>query len=130
MSKTDSSIRTPLAQVRGLGSAREGTHHWWLQRVTAVALIPLSIWLLANLLSLSLGDVAEVKTWLQQPFQALFLALFLGTTCYHGKLGIQVIVEDYVHTPLNKNLLLVLNSFGFVVLFAMALLAIVKLHFA
>lgn len=130
MTSSNKSVRTPLAKVRGLGSAKDGTHHWWMQRVTSVALIPLSLWFVYSLLALALSQPEEVRAWVQQPFQALLLTLFIGVSCYHGKLGLQVVIEDYVHTPLRKNIALLLNAFGFVLLFSMALLAIVKLHFS
>lgn len=124
------SIETPLKRVRGLGSAKDGTHHWWMQRVTAVALIPLSLWLVYTFNYLALSDAETVKLWLQSPFQALILALFLGTACYHGKLGLQVVIEDYVHCHTSKNALLLANAFGFIILAGMALMAIARLHFA
>lgn len=130
MSTHKTSIRNPLAKVRGLGSAKNGTHHWWMQRVTALALIPLTLWLVSSVLSLSFTTPEGVYDWLQSPVQALALAFFLAVSCYHGKLGLQVIIEDYVHTHFNKFLLLLASSFGFTVLAVMAVLAIVKIHFA
>lgn len=122
------SIRTPLAKVRGLGSAKDGTHHWWMQRLTSVALIPLCIWLVYSLLGLGMANQATVAAWMKSPVQALLMTAFLGATIYHSKLGIQVIIEDYVHAHFSKNALLMMNAFGFIILFAMAFMAIITLH--
>lgn len=121
-------IRTPLARVRGLGSAKDGTHHWWMQRVTAVAMIPLMIWLVASLIGFTFSDQAAIATWLQSPCNALLMTLFLLTACYHGKLGMQVVIEDYIHCKCSLTALLMVNAFAFIVLGAMTLLAIIKLH--
>lgn len=130
MTSSNKSIRNPLGKVRGLGSAKDGTHHWWMQRVTAVALIPLSLWMLYSLLSLTQNGADYVRYWLESPAHALFLILFLGVSIYHGKLGLQVVIEDYVHTHLSKTIALLLNTYGSAVLFIMALLAVLELHFA
>lgn len=121
-------IRTPLAKARGLGSAHSGTEHWWLQRLTAVALIPLAIWMVYSALSVMLTDSNGVVSWLQSPVQALLLGAFILSGCWHGKLGMQVIVEDYVHNNAARTLLLVLNTLGFAVLAAMGIMATLKLH--
>lgn len=121
-------IRTPLAKARGLGSAHSGTEHWWLQRLTAIALIPLAIWIVYSALSVMLTDSNGVVFWLQSPVQALLLGAFILAGCWHGKLGMQVIVEDYVHNNAMRTLLLVLNALGFAVLAAMGIMATLKLH--
>lgn len=121
-------IRTPLARVRGLGSAKDGSHHWWMQRVTAVALIPLGIWAVHSLLNLTLGGLEGVRSWLSSPVQALLLTAFLAAMAYHSKLGLQVVIEDYVHKPFPKYALLLINSLGTALLFLMAVMAVFKLH--
>lgn len=121
-------IRTPLARVRGLGSAKDGTHHWWMQRVTAVAMIPLGIWLVYSLLNLSLSSLSEVQIWLQSPLHALLLMAFLGAMAWHSKLGLQVIIEDYAQKPFPKYTLLLINTLGTALLFLMAVMAVFKLH--
>jgi succinate dehydrogenase / fumarate reductase membrane anchor subunit len=91
------SLRHPLGVARGLGSAKSGTAHWWAQRVSAIALIPLSLWFAGSVLHLALADYVVVITWLHTPWVAVLLSLFLVTLLYHGYLGVQVVVEDYVH---------------------------------
>ena len=130
MSSKHTSLRAPLAKVRGLGSAKNGTHHWWMQRVTAVALIPLTLWLVYHVIALTFSSAEGVQEWLKSPAQAILLALFLLVSCHHGKLGLQVIIEDYVHSHGRKYLVLLASSFGFTVLSAMSVLAIIKIHFA
>jgi len=91
------SLRTPLGRVRGLGSARSGTAHWWAQRVTAVALVPLGVWFLASMVGVLHADHATFTAWLRQPVAAVLMILFLGVAFYHMRLGLQVVIEDYVH---------------------------------
>jgi succinate dehydrogenase / fumarate reductase membrane anchor subunit len=92
-------LRTPLKVARGLGSSRSGVHHWWVQRVTAVALVPLSIWFLFVLGGmLHAASFADVVAIIAQPVHAIFLIVFTICTFWHGALGLQVIIEDYVHT--------------------------------
>ncbi|ROO30405.1 succinate dehydrogenase [Salinisphaera orenii MK-B5] len=92
-----SSIRSSLAQARGLGSAKVGVAHWWAQRVSAVALVPLTLWFVACLASQFGADYASVTEWLSSPLQASLLAIYLAAIFYHSQLGLQVVIEDYVH---------------------------------
>lgn len=87
----------PLARVRGLGSAKDGTHHWIAQRMTAVALVPLTLWFVFSLICLIGGDLAAVKAWLASPFNAVLMVLTLIAGFHHAQLGLQVVIEDYVH---------------------------------
>jgi succinate dehydrogenase / fumarate reductase membrane anchor subunit len=89
-------LRSPLGHVRGLGSAKEGTHHWWQQRVTAVALVPLSFWLVYSLLGLSGAGYVEFASWLQNPINATLMVLTVAVLFQHANLGVQVVIEDYV----------------------------------
>ncbi len=89
-------LRTPLSKVRGLGSAKEGTHHWWAQRLTALALIPLSVWLVYSLLAMTTMDYLAIIGWLQSPIVSTLLILFLVALFYHAQLGMQVVIEDYI----------------------------------
>ena len=91
------SLRTPISSVRGHGSAGAGTHHFWVQRVTAVALVPLTIWFLSALLSHVGGSRAEILAWIGQPVVAVAFILLLVAGAYHLKLGLQVVIEDYVY---------------------------------
>lgn len=122
------SIRTSLAKVRGLGSAKDGTHHWWMQRVTAIALMPLFIWAVFALLNVPLSDVPALNAWMKGPVKALLLGIFICVACYHGKLGMQVVIEDYVHRCFRKHVFLMINAFVFTLLAGMGVLAILKLH--
>ena len=91
------SLRSPLARVRGLGATGGGTSHWWAQRLTALALVPLTLWFVASLAALAGADHAVVRAWADSPVVAGLLVLLLVTTFYHTYLGLQVVIEDYVH---------------------------------
>ena len=122
-------MRTPLKNVRHLGSAKEGTVHWWHQKVTAVALIPLFVIALAYVVALVGADYDRVRYILSLPFTTIILLLLIGTTFYHLKLGLQVVIEDYIHTEMTKMVLLLLNSFFCAVVGLAAALAALKLAF-
>ena len=104
-------LRTPLSRAAGLGSAKSGTMHFWRQRMSAVALIPLSIWFVFSVLSLVGGNLAEVLVFLAEPINAVLMFLFLFAALYHMTLGVQVVIEDYVHGERLKLLCLMLNRF-------------------
>jgi succinate dehydrogenase / fumarate reductase membrane anchor subunit len=89
-------FRSPLGRVRGLGSAKDGTHHWWMQRLTALALIPLAIWLVWSVVSLIGRDHAAFVGWVRHPVSATLLVILIAATFHHGQLGLQVVIEDYV----------------------------------
>ena len=91
------SLRDPLAQARGLGSAKDGLRHWWLQRLTAVALMLLAPWFVCLLLGLIGADQFTVRATIGQPLNATLLLAFVFALFWHGQLGLQVVVEDYVH---------------------------------
>ena len=96
MALISKSLRSPLGRARGLGSAKAGAHHWWGQRLTAIALIPLTVWLVYSLLKLSRGDLGDLVYWCRAPFNATLLILFVGVGFHHAQLGLQVVAEDYV----------------------------------
>jgi succinate dehydrogenase / fumarate reductase membrane anchor subunit len=87
--------RTPLARARGLGSAKDGVGHWWAQRLTAIALIPLVVWFAVSLVMLSGADYATVRAWIGSPLVMVLLILVIGIGLHHGQLGMQVVLEDY-----------------------------------
>jgi succinate dehydrogenase / fumarate reductase membrane anchor subunit len=120
-------LRSPLGRAIGLGSAKEGVEHWWAQRVSAVALIPLGLWFAASLVALAGADRAAVLAWLHAPVQAILAILLLIAVFYHAALGLQVVVEDYVHAEWLKVSSLVamrLVSFGLAVAGIFAVLRI------
>lgn len=92
-------LRTPLKRARGLGSAKDGTHHFIIQRITAIALVFLSIYVIGLVVSLIGGDYAAVRATVANPCNAVLLIAFVIATFWHAQLGMQVIIEDYVHTP-------------------------------
>lgn len=122
------SLRTPLGRVLGKGSAKEGVHHWWVQRVTSVALIPLTVSFVVSLLSLPGLDYNSVHGWMHQPWTAVLLVLFVGLASWHSKLGLQVVIEDYVHGGA-KTLSLVLSTFAHTLIAAASIFAVLKVAF-
>jgi succinate dehydrogenase / fumarate reductase membrane anchor subunit len=122
------SLRTPLGRVLGKGAAKEGVHHWWVQRVTSVALIPLAISFVVSILSLPALDYATVHAWVHQSWTAVLLVLFLGLACWHSKLGMQVVIEDYVHGSA-KTIALILSTFAHTLIAAASIFAVLKVAF-
>lgn len=95
-SVTQTALRTPLGRVRGLGSARGGTHHWWMQRVTSIALLPLTIWFVFSAVGLAGAGYAETRAFISAPLNAVLLLALVGLTFHHMAAGLQVVVEDYM----------------------------------
>ena len=131
MSKDNKKLRSSLSTVRGLGSAHDGTHHFWVQRLTAVALIPLTLWFVYSLLALATGGVShqEVAEWLASPFPTFLMIMLSIALFYHAKLGLQVVIEDYVHCECYKTTLLIANSFTMFAFAVISIMAVLKLHF-
>jgi succinate dehydrogenase / fumarate reductase membrane anchor subunit len=123
------SLRSPLGQVLGTGSAKDGTRHWWAQRVTAVALIPLTLWFFFSLLLLPALDYETVRAWLAQPVSSLLTVLSIAVLTYHSYLGTTVIIEDYVHSGWAKVVLLMLLRFLYVLFGGASILAILRVAF-
>ena len=111
-------MRSPLGRAIGLGSAKEGVDHWWTQRITAIALVPLSLWFVSAAIGLVGADLDTVQNWVSLPLPAILLILLLIAMFYHLSLGLQVVIEDYVHGEFPKlGLIVVLRllCFGFAV---------------
>ena len=121
------SLRSPLSRVLGSGSAKEGTDHWWMQRVTAVALLILGPWFLFSFAGLDNYSQADIAAWVAAPANAVMLLLASITLAWHSMLGIQIIIEDYIHGPGLKVVSLILNKFAHVFLGVAAVLAILKM---
>ncbi|HEY4340824.1 MAG TPA: succinate dehydrogenase, hydrophobic membrane anchor protein [Steroidobacteraceae bacterium] len=122
-------LQTPLGKVRGLGSAGNGVHHWWMQRLTAVALVPLGAWLLVSLVTLPSLDFVTVASWMGGTWTASLLTLFVLTASWHSSLGVQVIIEDYVHDHGLKTVTLVLSGFVHALLAALGVFAVLRVAF-
>ena len=122
-------LRSPLGTVLGSGSAKDGTDHWWMQRVTAAALILLGLWFLAAMLALPGFSHADMLGWAGRPLNSILLLLFCTTLAWHSQLGVQVVIEDYVHGAVIKVVSLVMNKFAHVFLVAAAVFAILKISF-
>src|SRR5665213_7625 len=121
------SLRSPLGRVLGRGSAKDGVQHWWLQRLTSIALVPLSIGFVASLLGLPALDYATLIGWLHQSGTALGLILFVLVAARHSQLGVRVVIEDYVHGEGAKVVALVLLDFAHLLAAAAAVFAILKI---
>lgn len=129
MSKKNDPMRDPLKNVRGLGSAKEGAQHWWMQRVTAVALVPLVLIMLVTLLKLGTADHATVAAAFHHPLFAIVALLTVLALFWHLRLGLQVVIEDYVHTESTKIVALLGVTFAVFVVGGIAALSVLKLFF-
>jgi succinate dehydrogenase / fumarate reductase membrane anchor subunit len=121
--------RTPLARARGLGSAKDGVGHWWAQRLTAIALIPLVVWFAISLVMLSGADYTVVRAWIGSPLVMMLLILTIGVGLHHGQLGLQVVIEDYVGNDGWKLALIVIVKFIAVLFGLGAIVAILRIGF-
>ena len=122
-------MRTPLAKVRGLGSAKSGTEHFWHQRLTAIANIPLVIFFIGFVIAHLGADAAQIAASLHNPFIAIALALAFISVTWHMRLGMQVVIEDYVHAPVAHLAALIANNFLALILGVTALYAIAVMSF-
>jgi succinate dehydrogenase / fumarate reductase membrane anchor subunit len=120
------SLRSPLGKVLGLGAAKDGVQHWWTQRLTSVALVPLSIWFVVSLLTLPGLDYPAVVAWMSQSWTALLLIILVLVAGWHSQLGVRVVVEDYVHGAGARTVTLVAVLFAHVLLAGAAVFAVLK----
>ncbi len=125
-----SPFNTPLKRVRGMGSARAGVHHWWMQRVTSLIVAPISIWFVATLISRLLGEErGAIGAWLAEPLSAIALVTMLVALFIHSRLGLQVVIEDYMHGESKKFIALILNGALNLIFGVMAVVAVAHLSF-
>lgn len=124
-----SGMRTPLGRVRGLGSAKGGVEHWWMQRLTAVALVPLSLWFVYSMVALTGAEHASVVNWFARSRNAVLMILLVIATFHHGQLGVQVVIEDYVHSERTKLAAILIVKFAAVLLAAGCIFGIVRIAF-
>lgn len=121
------SLRTPLGVVLGRGAAGEGVAHWRAQRVSALALVPLTVWFLVSLIRMPLADYAAVTIWIASGWNPVWLALLLLALCWHSHLGVQVVFEDYVHAPALKTTALLASSAAHLLVLAAGLYAVLRI---
>ncbi|HVN44938.1 MAG TPA: succinate dehydrogenase, hydrophobic membrane anchor protein [Steroidobacteraceae bacterium] len=121
------SLRSPLGRVLGQGAAHSGVRHWWQQRLTALALVPLAAWFVVSLLALPSLGYATLSAWVSQGSTALLLILLMVVSAWHSQLGVRVVVEDYVHARGARTLTLVVTGFAHVLVVAAGAFAVLKL---
>ena len=123
-------FRAPLQNVRGLGSAKDGTHQWWMQRVTAVALVPLMIWLAFAVARIASMDYEQARAWVASPLSAVLVLATVWALFLHAKLGIQVIVEDYAASERLKVVAVMLINFVLILLALAAAVSVLRIAIA
>ena len=123
------SLRTDLGKVRGLGSAKEGVGHWWAQRLTAIALIPLLLWFVASVVPLFGAELRIVREWISSPVNSVLLLTLIVAVFHHAQLGLQVVIEDYVHTGWLRLASVIAVKFAAFGLSATSLFAVLKIAF-
>lgn len=121
--------RTHLARARGWGSAKSGVHHWWMARVSALALLPLSLWFVWSVVHLTHGAQIDVVEWLQNPVHSVLMILFIATGFYHGATGLQVVWEDYVGREWLRMAITILTKFAAIILAVSSIYAIFFMSF-
>ena len=120
------SLRSPLSKAVGLGSAKHGFSHWWWQRVTAIALVPLTLWFIFSVLSLISASHDDASAWLSSPINATVMLLFVLAALFHAQTGLQVVIEDYIHTKWMNLSLLLLVKFASVIMAILAIISVLK----
>ena len=119
-------LQAPLAKARGLGSAKSGTHHFWNQRLTAIALVPLSLWIMVSIVKMTAMDYQTVSAWMASPLNAVLVLIFILAMYYHALLGVQVVIEDYIHTEWQKIACIILVKFLIILTGLTSALAVLK----
>lgn len=127
MASNSKTLRSPLQVARGLGSAKHGTEHWWSQRLTAIALVPLTVWFVFGVIRHLGADHATFIAWMKSPFSAVMMILTAVVTFHHAQSGLQVVIEDYVHAEWQKMALIIGVKFLSFALAAACVLAVVKI---
>ena len=122
-------MRSPLGRVLGFGSAKEGVEHWWRQRTTALLLVPLTLWFVIMVIGLVGADRAAMVAWMHNPIAAMLMILLIATSFYHAALGLQVVIEDYIHGEAAKLITLVAMRLLCVLFVLRGVLAVLKLAF-
>ena len=122
-------LRSHLGRVRGLGSSNDGVNHWWMQRLTGVALVPLCLWFVFSIVSLVDANLSSVTNWVGRHFNPVLLVLLVICMFYHAQLGLQVVIEDYIHSEPTKVMSLVLIKLGALFLGACSAFAVIRLTF-
>lgn len=126
------SRKTPLGRVKGLGSAKSGSHHWWSQRMSAVALLPLGLWLILSLARLAHSgatNYANLSAWVSSPFNAMMLIATLLVVLYHSQLGVQVVIEDYAAEGSSRIGALMMQKFLHLIIAVIGVFSVLKLAF-
>ena len=124
---TTTRMQSPLGRVLGLGSSKEGVEHWWRQRITAIAMVPLVVWFTVAVLGLIGADRTAMVAWMHNPMAAVFAILLIVAAVYHLALGLQVVIEDYVHGEAWKLGLVIVMRLWCIVLVGRGVLAVLKL---
>jgi len=123
------SLVTPLSRVLGLGSAKDGVQHWWVQRLSAVALAFLGLWLIFAFVGLEDLSYATVVGWIRSPLNSILMILTLSTMGYHSQLGVQMVIEDYVHAVTLKVSALILMTFAHIGIVVAGVFGVLKISF-
>ncbi|MBK1673799.1 succinate dehydrogenase, hydrophobic membrane anchor protein [Ectothiorhodospira shaposhnikovii] len=123
------SLRTPLGRARGLGSAKDGTHHWWVMRLSSIALVPLMLWLIFSLATLAGAGYEATLAWAAEPLNTVLLILGVGVMFHHIQMGLQTVIEDYVHSEGKKFTVLIAMTFLAWLLAIIGIVAILRIAF-
>lgn len=122
--------RTPLSEVKGLGSAKEGTDHFWVQRLSALALVPLVVWLCFSIAALPGMDYLSMREWLSQPTTSILMILFIGVSFFHARLGLQEVAIDYISDHATRTITFIAITFGAVILSVAGIFSVLRIALA